>query len=166
MSRRIHHRLYCWILTRTAHRIILLVGRSVDLCPTARPFYFRLNEWNHFTPVFAEDSSSMWRNVCTCVGLVLFVIVIIIIIRTATFTVRLDPVRSCRLTDDDFIRVTDDVLTRFQEVLRFKTISTNQHQYDTVELQKMVDFVHSGVCCCFKSTAHSSWKKWIIHHCD
>ena len=101
----------------------------------------------------------MLRKLCMCIGLVLFVIVIIIIIRTATFSVRLDSVRSCRLTDDDFIRVTDDVLTRFQEVLRFKTISTNQHQYDTIELQKMVDFVHSGVCYCFKSTAHSSWKK-------
>nr|XP_022296834.1 N-fatty-acyl-amino acid synthase/hydrolase PM20D1-like [Crassostrea virginica] len=93
----------------------------------------------------------MLRKLCTCVGLVLFVIVIIIIIRTATFSVRLDSVRSCRLTDDDFIRVTDDVLTRFQEVLRFKTISTNQHQYDTVELQKMVDFVHSAF-----PTIHSS----------
>ena len=108
----------------------------------------------------------MLRKLCMCIGLVLFVIVIIIIIRTATFSVRLDSVRSCRLTDDDFIRVTDDVLTRFQEVLRFKTISTNQHQYDTIELQKMVDFVHSGVCYCFKSTAHSSWKKRIVLYCD
>lgn len=86
----------------------------------------------------------MLRNACACIGLVLLVLVIIIAIRTATFSVRSDSVRSCRLTDNDFIRATDEVIGRFQTALRFKTISTNLHQYDRAELQKMVDFVQSG----------------------
>lgn len=86
----------------------------------------------------------MLRNACACIGVVLLVLVIIIAIRTATFSVRSESVRSCRLTDNDFIRATDEVIGRFQTALRFKTISTNLHQYDRAELQKMVDFVQSA----------------------
>lgn len=91
----------------------------------------------------------MLRNVCACVGFVILVLVLIILVRTATFSVRSESVRSCRLTDSDFIRATDGVIGRFQSALRFKTISTNLHQYDRAELQKMVDFVQSGdtICC-------------------
>lgn len=91
-----------------------------------------------------EKVKTMLRNVCACIGLVLLVLVIIIAIRTTTFSVRSDSVRSCRLTDNDFIRATDEVIGRFQSALRFRTISTNLHQYDRAELQKMVDFVQSG----------------------
>uniref|UniRef100_K1S2C3 Putative carboxypeptidase PM20D1 n=1 Tax=Magallana gigas TaxID=29159 RepID=K1S2C3_MAGGI len=86
----------------------------------------------------------MLRNVCACIGFVLLVLVFIILVRTATFSVRSDSVRSCRLTDSDFIRATDEIIGRFQSALRFKTISTNLHQYDRAELQKMVDFVRSA----------------------
>ncbi|XP_061195408.1 N-fatty-acyl-amino acid synthase/hydrolase PM20D1-like [Saccostrea echinata] len=86
----------------------------------------------------------MFRLLCKYLGLVLFVVGIIIIIRTVTFSVRTDAVRSCRLNDDDYIQATEEVIERFQKALRFRTISTNLHQYDTEELQKMVDFVHKA----------------------
>lgn len=86
----------------------------------------------------------MFRSLCRYFGFILLVVVIIIAIRTVTFSVRTDPVRSCRLTDKDYIRATDEVIDRFRKSLQFQTISKNPHQYDIVELQKMVDFVHAG----------------------
>jgi hypothetical protein len=86
----------------------------------------------------------MFRLLCKYCGFILLVVVIIIAIRTITFSVRTDPVRSCRLTDEDYIRATDEVISRFKKSLQFRTISTKPHQYDTGELQKMVDFVHTG----------------------
>ena len=68
----------------------------------------------------------------------------VIIIRTWTLSFRSDRVRPCKSSDADFIAATDDVISRFQQALRFKTVSLKPHVYDTEQLGRFGKFIGKG----------------------
>ncbi|KAL4226044.1 hypothetical protein ACF0H5_014032 [Mactra antiquata] len=74
------------------------------------------------------------------------VIVSIVVIRTFTLQTRQLDVLSCKKSDLDFIEAGhgSEALKRFQDAIRFRTVSTAISDYNTEELAKFVQYIVSA----------------------
>ena len=76
--------------------------------------------------------------------LVLILILSVILIRTLTFGVNQPPIVACKPSDLDYISVQGRPLARFQEALRFRTISWEIGIQEREQLRLFKDFLIKG----------------------
>ena len=80
-------------------------------------------------------------KIFTLLTLVFITLLVIVIIRTFTLAPRKISAPECKPYDTDFIKADGNVVKRFQQALRFKTVSTAPHVYNAEELVKLREFI-------------------------
>ena len=97
--------------------------------------------------------------VCSFLGLLAFVL----IVRTIIMSQRPLPTKECKATDEDFIPLSEERLSHFQQALRFKTVSEAPHVYNTHELQRFGDFlIASKFCVSVWLLLHFIIINWVV----
>ncbi|KAK0063844.1 carboxypeptidase PM20D1.2, partial [Biomphalaria pfeifferi] len=71
----------------------------------------------------------------------LSLLIAVLLCRTIYLSKRGTQVAECKSSDSDFIELTDSKLNKFQEALRFKTVSYDDIDYNKEELGKYVKFI-------------------------
>jgi hypothetical protein len=71
-------------------------------------------------------------------------ICVIVIVRTFTLVPRQDVVIACKTTDKDYIKMTDDILKRFQQSLQFKTVSTKPGEVNRDQLLGLDNYIQKS----------------------
>ncbi|XP_055883024.1 N-fatty-acyl-amino acid synthase/hydrolase PM20D1.2-like [Biomphalaria glabrata] len=71
----------------------------------------------------------------------LSLLIAVLLCRTVYLSKRGPQVAECKSSDSDFIELTDSKLNKFQEALRFKTVSYDDIDYNKEELGKYVKFI-------------------------
>lgn len=84
------------------------------------------------------------RNVFSIIWIVLFTITVIVILRTISLSHRKDDVTFCKSTDMDYIKATNEIVKRFQDSLRFKTVSTKQGDYNREQLVLLNNYLEKS----------------------
>lgn len=82
----------------------------------------------------------------------------VLILRTISLRRPELSVTPCNSADDDFIRLDDSVIHRFQSGLRLETVSTSVGNYNRQELDRLVQFIIRS----YPALHSSDWVKWQI----
>ncbi|CAG2208599.1 PM20D1 [Mytilus edulis] len=91
------------------------------------------------------------KQICITLAAVCSVLLVIVLVRTFTLVPRKDAVIACKTADSDFIKLTDQIVKRFQRALQIKTISFKRGEYNrdqllllSSHLEKSFPLVHSS----------------------
>ncbi|XP_076070913.1 N-fatty-acyl-amino acid synthase/hydrolase PM20D1.2-like isoform X1 [Mytilus galloprovincialis] len=74
------------------------------------------------------------KQICITLAAVCSVLLVIVLVRTFTLVPRKDAVIACKTADSDFIKLTDQIVKRFQRALQIKTISFKRGEYNRDQL--------------------------------
>ncbi|KAH9523726.1 hypothetical protein Btru_040736 [Bulinus truncatus] len=88
----------------------------------------------------------------------LTLLIAVLAFRTIYLSQREPVVSECQASDTDFIELTDERLARFQEALRFKTISYDDIDYNKDDLTRYVHFIIKS----YPHLMNSSIVKWEV----
>ena len=84
------------------------------------------------------------KLIFTVVCVACMLICVIVIVRTFTLVPRQDVVIACKTTDKDYIKMTDDILKRFQQSLQFKTVSTKPGEVNRDQLLGLDNYIQKS----------------------
>lgn len=81
----------------------------------------------------------------------MFVVTVIIVARTFTYTVSSIEKPACSPIDSDYIKADDEAIRRFQQALRYKTVSTETGDARRLpelqnELKRLLNHIITGNC--------------------
>lgn len=126
------------------------------------PFYHVINVNKPRSRQTNREDKMSCKQIFTVVFVACMLICVIVIVRTFTLVPRQDVVIACKTTDKDYIKITDDILKRFQQSLQFKTVSTKPGEVNRDQLLGLDNYIQKSKDLFFFTLFTSTLRNWSL----